>query len=351
MSKSIDILVVDPDQHHYHTYKELFNDCTTFAVTVEWVRDQQEALELMTKNQHDVYLLAQNSMQQKGIEFLKQSFAKGCFGPVIALGKGEQKEVTAVLEAGAVEHLIEGEFDSALLSQCLENALVRKKLQDMVRETQHLLITHHEQTQHELSRRLHEGPLQDLIGMRLYLGFAVASVEDSETKQHIAFVQQTLQNVIDSLRSYCVDLRPPALNPFGLEKAIRAEGRRYQSQHPELDLTLQLDNDERRLAESLRIALYRIFQQALLNITEHAQATAATIKLQVDSNDVCLEIIDNGQGFLLPDNWIEFARNDKFGLFEAAQQALHVGGILQVKSTTGQKSGTVVRVTAPVPAK
>lgn len=350
MSKPIDILVVDPDQHHYETYKTLFEECMTFTVTVEWVRDRDEALELMIKNQHDVYLLAQSSMQQKGIDFLKQSFARGCFGPVIALGKGEQKDVTAVLEAGAVEHLIEGEFDSALLSKCLENAIVRKKLQDMVRETQHLLIVHHEQTQHELSRQLHEGPLQDLIGMRLYLGFAVESVEDPETKQHIAFVQQTLQNVIDSIRSYCVDLRPPALNPFGLEKAIRAEGRRYQSQHPELNLTLQLDNDERRLAESLRIALYRIFQQALLNITEHAQATAATITLQVDANEVCLEIMDNGHGFSLPNNWIEFARNNKFGLFEAAQQALHIGGILQVKSTKGRKSGTLVRVTAPLTA-
>ncbi len=352
MNQKLNVLVVDPDQQEYQQIKSLFEDCYSFVVTSEWVSDVDDALRLMAENKHDVYLLTHGSAQH-GLSLLEQSFAQGCLGPVVILGEDiEENEASLSLQSGAVEHLLKKSLDATLLTGCVQNALTRKRLQDVVRETQNLWIDYYEQTQSQLSRRLHEGPLQDLIGMRLYLGFATDSIENPDAKQHLAFVQQTLQGVIDSLRSFCVELRPPSLDPFGLSKAIRAEGGRFRTRYPDLNLTLDLDESDVRLPEQARISLYRVFQKALSNIIEHAHATDAYIRYQVAGNKAHLEISDNGEGFVVPDNWIEFARNNRFGLFEAAQQVLHVGGTFCVESNNkamgNGTSGTTVKVEIPL---
>ena len=155
-----------------------------------------------------------------------------------------------------------------------------------------------------------------------------------------------MQGVIQSLRTIAGELRPPALAPYGLEKAIRSHSQDFQEVHPDLKVRINLMPDGQQLSEPVRLALFRIYQTAMTNILRHAQATELDIRLSLDDRDVTLEIEDNGVGFHVPSRLIELARQGHLGLVSATERAEAVGGKLKVFSEPGQ--GTKLRVTVPL---
>jgi signal transduction histidine kinase len=160
-----------------------------------------------------------------------------------------------------------------------------------------------------------------------------------------AAVQTTLQHVIGTLRAICGELRPPALAPFGLERAIRSYAEQYQSAHPEIDVQLDLACDNQALPERVRLALFRICQEALNNVAQHAQARSVLIRFTFDAEQAVLQIEDDGAGFVVPARWLELARRGHLGILGAAERAEAIGGQLEVVSAVG--AGTVVRVGIP----
>jgi signal transduction histidine kinase len=158
-------------------------------------------------------------------------------------------------------------------------------------------------------------------------------------------MRRSVQNVIDKLRAICGELRPPALTPFGLESAIREHADAFQAQHPEIRLHLDLAYDGQYLSEQLRLTLFRVYQQAIANVARHSQAKNATVRFKFDEQRAVLEIEDDGQGFVVPLNWVNFTRNKHLGLAGAAERAELLGGKLEVISAPGK--GALVRLVAP----
>jgi signal transduction histidine kinase len=150
------------------------------------------------------------------------------------------------------------------------------------------------------------------------------------------------------LRTISGEMRPPTLAPFGLEKAIRSHAEEFQKAQPALQIKLDLMPDEQTLTEQTRLALFRIYQQAMNNIVRHARASLVFIRFTLDPNEVVLEIEDNGQGFQVPVRWIDLAREGHLGLIGMAERTEAIGGHFEIQSSAGQ--GTRIRVTVPCPA-
>ncbi len=195
-----------------------------------------------------------------------------------------------------------------------------------------------------LAQELHDGPVQDLSGVGFQLEALSRALPDSPGRTYLATAQTTLQQVIRELRSICRELRPPA--PCGLESAIRSHARRFQAAHPELRVQLDLTSDGPALPERVRLALFRIYQQTLNNVVQHAAARRVLIRFALDAEQAILEVQDDGCGFVVPDRWIELARRDHLGLLGAAERAEAIGGRLEVTSVPGE--GTRVKVSLPV---
>ena len=158
-------------------------------------------------------------------------------------------------------------------------------------------------------------------------------------------MQNSLQQVIQAVRALCSDLKPPALGPFGLEKAIRAHMQAFHARQPELNVTLELDVDHQVLPEWVRFALFRVYQAALENVVEHAQASQLWVRFALGDDAVRLTIADDGQGFELPATWLEFARDGRCGLLLMQERVDALEGRIVVQSTPG--SGTRVMVQVP----
>ena len=82
-----------------------------------------------------------------------------------------------------------------------------------------------------------------------------------------------------------------------------------------------------------------------MNIIRHSDATDVHVRFAFDVEKVYLEVSDNGKGFDVPPNWIEFVREGHYGLAGAAERASSLGGSLEVESDPGKS--TIIKVSIP----
>ncbi len=196
-----------------------------------------------------------------------------------------------------------------------------------------------------LARELHDGPMQDLHAVRLVL----AGIDSGYPLTAVTKLQSQLAEIIYELRDICTQLRPPALDQFGLEAAIRSHVKRYLRDHSGIQIALEFKGTDHAIAGPTKLALYRILQVALNNIAQHARAERASIRLVIDQRQLLLEVEDDGCGFTVPDSWIHLARTGHLGLLGASERAESIDGKLEVRSAPHQ--GTLLRVEAPARSK
>ena len=308
-----------------------------------WVADFRsghpavEAVDKIGLERFDLYLVILDAVTSA--EEFGRLVAQTGFTPCLALGSGDDDALVDVaLAAGASDFLALPTLDAAQLERALQFGLRRRRVLDALSARESSLVAARERELQQLANSLHDGPLQDLIGARFLLG-ALAVGEDADE------IQNSLQSVIQTIRLLGSELKPPALGPFGLGKAIRAHMQSLQARHPDLAVTLELDVDNQLLPEWARMALFRVYQAALSNVTKHANASHLLVRLSVDEQHVRLTVADDGQGFDLPADWLEFARTERCGLLMMQERVDALQGRMMVQST----SGTGTRVTVQVP--
>jgi len=232
--------------------------------------------------------------------------------------------------------------DQLFVVSVIRNIAERKEMEAELAEVQRRLTDSREAERLHLAQELHDGPIQDLYGISYRLAELAPILPGEAGLEQMAAIQATLQRVVRTLRAMSVELRPPALAPFGLEKAIRSHVEEFQQAHPDLGVQLDLAADGQALPEPARLALFRIYQQALNNVVRHAEASVVTIRLRLEPQQVTLEIQDNGHGFRMPPRRIMLVRQGHLGLAGIAERVESIGGRLDIVSTSGE--GTLIRV-------
>jgi signal transduction histidine kinase len=213
----------------------------------------------------------------------------------------------------------------------VEDITAQKQLQLEMSELRSRLQNSIELERLHVARELHDGPMQDLYSVFYRLEELRGKI-DPELGARLEDLSHDIQGVVQDLRATAKELRPPAISNFGLEKAIRSHVEDLEQQRPELKIHLTLAQDRQQLPEDVRLALFRVCQQALANVLRHSGATEAKVEFEIDPGAARLEISDNGQGFDVPPNWLKFVRQGHFGLAGAAERMEAVGGNLAVES-------------------
>ncbi len=237
--------------------------------------------------------------------------------------------------------------DQLFVVSVIRDITERKEMEAELAEVQRRLTDSLEAERLHMAQELHDGPIQDLYAISYRLTELAPGLPDEAGAEQMAAIQATLQQVLRTLRAISVELRPPALAPFGLEKAIRSYVEEFQKAHPELDVQLDLMPDGQTLPEPARLAMFRIYQQALNNVVHHAEASLVAIRLKLDAQQVTLEIQDNGHGFRLPSRRIMLVRQGHLGLAGIAERVEAIGGRLDIVTAPGE--GTLIRVVVPRP--
>ncbi|RIK39816.1 MAG: hypothetical protein DCC55_16905 [Chloroflexi bacterium] len=215
--------------------------------------------------------------------------------------------------------------------------------------TRNRLLEGQEAERQRIAQALHDGPLQDLHSLDFGLMMLARHLDGEAAKSEWVAMRTTLQSVSRHLRTLCQDLRPPALGPFGLSVVLHSYAENFQLLHPEIKVDLDLAQDDQQLPQPVRTVFYRIYQHALRNIAQHAEAQHVRITLRLTSGWVIMTIEDDGVGFDPSGIGLDWARQGRFGLFESLQLAAAVNGELEIDSAPNR--GVRLRAVAPLPSQ
>jgi signal transduction histidine kinase len=109
---------------------------------------------------------------------------------------------------------------------------------------------------------------------------------------------------------------------------------------------VEIEGDKKELAPEVKTGLFRVAQEALTNVVKHSGAKTATVKLSFGSEDITLEVVDDGSGF--DTQIMSFdARRPSLGLMGMEERAMEMGGRFYLQSQPGK--GTSVEVVIPYP--
>ncbi len=211
-------------------------------------------------------------------------------------------------------------------------------------EVQRRLIEQREQERLQIARDLHDGPVQEITAASFALQSMMIDCQSPDQIQGFETIRTSLQAAASELRGYAQELRPPVLSRFGLEKAIKAHLITFKERHPGIAVDFTAIQDGDLLPESIRVAMYRIYQEALNNILKHAHATRIDVHMTKTNQEVVLTIQDNGEGFDFPGDWLYFARQGHLGLVGMQERAEAIGGRLELNSRKDEGTRILVHV-------
>lgn len=196
-----------------------------------------------------------------------------------------------------------------------------------------------------LAREIHDTLAQGLAGIALQLETADASLESGAgPEQARRLIQQALsltRSNLEEARRSVMDLRAAPLEGRALPEALALLAESI-SRESGLAVRCEVTGGGRSLPVRIETGLYRIAQEALANVVQHAAARQALVHLVAVPGQVTLSVEDDGIGFRpgqIPP--------ERYGLLGLSERARLLGGSLRVESSPGE--GTRLEVVVPLP--
>lgn len=210
------------------------------------------------------------------------------------------------------------------------------------------LIRIQENERQRIARDLHDNVAQDLSSIMLKMETLFDDHADLEgqLKERGEAVAAILSRAISSVRDIAYGLRPPILDQLGLTKALETLCMDAGGKNEfEVDFVATgMDNID--LDYDTQINIYRMIQEAMRNITCHANADKATVRIVKSHPDLLIRIEDNGCGFAVHERASEAITEKRMGLRSMEERARYIGGSMEIQSLEG--TGTRVFFRVPI---
>jgi signal transduction histidine kinase len=204
----------------------------------------------------------------------------------------------------------------------------------VARDTLRRVVDAQELERRRLALELHDETGQALTS--ILLGLPSIRMADTETDaaQAEAAVRDLVVNALQDVRGLAIELRPAALDDFGLVPALERLASTF-AERSGIQTELEATRMDERLPTDVETALYRLVQEALTNVVKHAGATRVSILLTRRTTGVGVLVEDDGRGFDPTET-----RIDSLGLVGMRERVALLGGTLAVETSPG--SGTTV---------
>jgi signal transduction histidine kinase len=206
------------------------------------------------------------------------------------------------------------------------------------------LIEVEEAERRSISRELHDRTGANVAALHITLGLLAEKLADGNlgaAESLVADARQVLAQTSSELRNIMSELRPSALDDFGLYAALLGYAKSITAR---LGIALDAAGGpiEPRPPSAVETALFRIAQEALTNAAKHAHAKRLGIGLHVENGVLVLEVSDDGVGF----NTAQAGRTNRHGMRTMRERAEAIRATLTVRSARG--AGTHITVKVPL---
>jgi signal transduction histidine kinase len=214
--------------------------------------------------------------------------------------------------------------------------------QRVARDTVRRVVEAQETERRRLALELHDETGQALTSILLGLKSVRAASDAREAERAEADVRALVVQALQDVRALAVELRPSALDDFGLAPALQRLAETF-SDRSGIEAIVETSLDG-RLPSEIETTLYRVVQEALTNVVKHADATRVSIVVASQGSSAAVTIDDDGVGF---DE--ATIRGDALGLLGMRERLALVGGTLAVESSP--EAGTTLAARVPLSSR
>jgi signal transduction histidine kinase len=246
-----------------------------------------------------------------------------------------------------------------LMSQRLESGVSGEQAFDETGDTGNRLMAGYMKTERSLSRQLiqaqekerkriaselHDGIAQSIGVVKYRIEDAVVNFGRENPELDLTGLEATIEDMkglVDEVRRISSNLSPSMLEDFGIHVAIEWLCKEFKAQNREIEVSCSVNIDESETPELMKVAIYRVAQEALQNIAKHSSATQVRTVLESSDGGVKLLISDNGVGFDTSDDVRGYDGKSGLGLRSMRERVDATGGEFELKAAP--KKGVKVR--------
>jgi len=263
------------------------------------------------------------------------------------LAEQELRKAHDELERRVAERTAQlSESNRLLRQEIAERSMIEEKLKESRERLRHLgthLRRVREQERTSLSRELHDELGQVLAGIKM----DVAWIGRKTPKENAVIVERVhslitlIDHAILSIQRISMALRPPALDDFGLQEALKLAAEDFEKR-TKIVCTILSKPQNMLLKKEISTEAFRIFQEAFTNIGRHAGAQKVTVSLRHARDRFSMEIRDDGRGITEK----EMRDPKSIGLTGMRERAYAMGGTLTITGARGE--GTTITLSVPL---
>jgi signal transduction histidine kinase len=231
------------------------------------------------------------------------------------------------------------EGDSRLAESLVARAAIAVDLSERVsRDALRRVVEAQELERARLARELHDETGQALTSILLGLKSLEDGAETEEARRAVTALRELVVSTLQNVRRLAVELRPSALDHFGLVPALERLVATLR-EHSELIVDFEARLGDERLPAETETALYRIVQEALTNVVKHSGASRVSITVVRKETSAVAVVEDDGRGFD-----VGAAREGALGVAGMRERVALVAGRLTVESRPGAGTTLVAEV-------
>lgn len=218
----------------------------------------------------------------------------------------------------------------------------------------HLMILDvQEKERSRIARELHDSSLQNLTHLihELELSSMYMDEDPLRAKLELESCTQSLKQIIKDIRDTIFDLRPMTFDDLGFKDCLKNELESLKLQYTNCEIIDDVDDiiilkeEDKDICNLFLVTIYRVIQEALINSLKHSDASKIMVLVKNYSEELYVEINDNGKGFDLEE---VLKNSDKhFGMSIMKERITLLSGKIDIVTNT---NGTIVKINIPKPS-
>jgi len=226
----------------------------------------------------------------------------------------------------------------------------RKTAERQLRELTAHIQSVREDEKTRIAREIHDGLGGKLTALKMevyQLAGKLAGDRHAPLLKHVESMAQLIDSSVNVTRQVISDLHPAILDDLGLVAALEWEGEQFQKRTGiACDIISSEEHDgESKLDKTQTINLFRIFQEALTNVSRHARSSRVEVEFLQGQEEVILSVSDNGRG--MPKEYV--IRHTSYGMRGMRERVAQLGG--QIKFDSPPNGGFRITVILPLPTE